>query len=289
LARSELVRELVGRLREAEAAAAEQFASTEPIRHLVVDDLLPDELARRVGAAFPAHDDMKLLRSPREDKYVAAQMDRYDPLLSDALYCFQDREVIAWLGRVTGIEALEPDDNLYLGGISSMGSGQFLNPHIDQSHDRRYERWRVLNLLWYVTPDWDESWGGNLELWPDGPKGGQITIHSRFNRLVVMETHQRSWHSVSPITHGAARRCVSNYCFSVVKPARSRSRHVTSFRGRPEQRARDLVLRADNKLRGVVRRTTGERIFKTDHVFTKPGSGGDEHDDRVGHEEQPPA
>jgi hypothetical protein len=39
--------------------------------------------------------------------------------------------------------------------------------------------------------------GGNLELWPTGPKGQPITIVSKFNRLVVMITHKQSWHSVS--------------------------------------------------------------------------------------------
>ena len=56
----------------------------------------------------------------------------------------------------------------------------------------------MLNLLYYVTPDWTaSSEGANLELWPDGPTGKPVTIVSKFNRLVVMVAHKGSWHSVS--------------------------------------------------------------------------------------------
>jgi len=73
---------------------------------------------------------------------------------------------------------------------------KLFNPHLDNSHDKDRNMWRALNLLYYVTPDWKIENGGNLELWPKGPKQDQITIHSKFNRLVVMATHNNSWHSV---------------------------------------------------------------------------------------------
>jgi Rps23 Pro-64 3,4-dihydroxylase Tpa1-like proline 4-hydroxylase len=47
-------------------------------------------------------------------------------------------------------------------------------------------RWIVLNLLYYVSPEWDHKYGGNLELWSNGVKANQVTIDSLPNRLVVM-------------------------------------------------------------------------------------------------------
>lgn len=117
---------------------------------------------------------------------------------------------MALIARITGLEALEPDEQLYAGGISMMVKGHFLNPHVDNSHDKARERYRVLNLLYYVSPGWKRENGGNLELWPDGPKGEQITVESRFNRLAVMITNKNSWHSVSEIRVSEARCCVSN-------------------------------------------------------------------------------
>jgi len=81
-------------------------------------------------------------------------MNQYDSVLEEAIYAFQMPAVVARVEQITGLRALEPDTMLYAGGISLMGPGHFLNPHIDNSHDRTRERYRVLNLLYYVSPQW---------------------------------------------------------------------------------------------------------------------------------------
>jgi Rps23 Pro-64 3,4-dihydroxylase Tpa1-like proline 4-hydroxylase len=154
--------------------------------------------------------------------------------------------------HITGIDHLLPDPQLYAGGVSMMVKGSFLNPHLDNSHDAKQKRYRVLNSLYYVTPDWRDEHGGNLELWDQGPGGKQRTIVSRFNRLVLMATDRSSWHSVSPVAHDGRRTCVSNYYFREQPLGSDAYFHATSFRGRPEQPGRDLLLRADNALRTAI-------------------------------------
>jgi len=80
-----------------------------------------------------------------------------------------------------------------------MAKDNFLHPHLDNSHDAERHRWRVLNFLYYVTPDWQLDNGGNLKLWPNGPDQEPLTIESKFNRLLVMATHDSSWHSVNEV------------------------------------------------------------------------------------------
>jgi len=145
----------------------------------------------------------------------------------------------------------------------------FLNPHIDNSHDKDRIKWRVFNLLYYVTPKWEVDFGGNLEIWPLGVKKEQTTILSKFNRLVIMATHDASWHSVSPVTHGGVRCCVSNYYFSDSPSKPNEQFHVTSFRGRPNQIIRDLYLRFDSTIRMGVRRLFSKGIVKTNHLYKK--------------------
>lgn len=128
-----------------------QWSHTAPVHHFVLDDVLPEEWVRQIRAAFPDGHAMALKKSLRELKYVAAQMNRYDPLLEEAIYGFQMPGVVERIGQITGLEALEPDSMLYAGGISLMAPGHFLNPHIDNSHDRFRRRYRVLNLLYYVS------------------------------------------------------------------------------------------------------------------------------------------
>lgn len=212
---------------------------------------------------------MKVKKRLRELKYIAAQMDQYDPILEEALYAFQDSRVVEIVTKITGLRKLEPDALLYAGGISMMSKGHFLNQHIDNSHEKQREKYRVLNLLYYVSPGWDLSKGGNLEVWPDGIKAQQTTIESRFNRLAIMVTDTRSWHSVSPVLTDEQRCCVSNHYFST-EPAESREYfHVTSFRVRPEQKLRDLVRRGDIALRSGVRKLFPNGIVKNKHFYDK--------------------
>jgi Rps23 Pro-64 3,4-dihydroxylase Tpa1-like proline 4-hydroxylase len=180
--------------------------------------------------------------------------------------------VVERVQAITALHALQPDHFLYAGGVSMMGPGHFLNPHVDNSHDKFRERYRVLNLLFYTSPNWNESNGCNLELWPDGPDGPDgtpSTIVSKFNRLVVMVTHQRSWHSVSRNVSSQNRCCVSNYYFSDHPVGDHEYFHVTSFRGRPEQPLRDLVLRADIWMRMAARRFFPKGARENPHFYNR--------------------
>lgn len=227
-------------------------------RHCVVDDLLPPETAQRIADAFPpdgAHFHQR--SSFREHKRTSADLSRYAPILADITYAIQDQAVVACVADITGIASLEPDPLLYAGGLSMMFKGDFLNPHVDNSHDAKRERYRRLNLLYYVTPGWKLENGGNFELW-DERRTAPKTLVSQFNRLVIMETTPTSWHSVSPVTaDGPPRCCVSNYFFSQQSPTGETYFHVTSFDGRPGETLKHLVAGVDNALRNAVSKTLG--------------------------------
>ena len=246
------------------------FKQQDPgIASFYVDDLLPADIAGKIHEIFPNKENMVLRNSLRERKYIAAQMDRYDPLLEEAIYAFQDPRVVDLMTQVTGLRGLLPDEYLYAGGISLMSQGNFLNPHLDNSHDKDRKLYRVLNLLYYVSPDWKEEAGGNLELWDQGVKQPPRVIVSRFNRLAVMMTGKHSWHSVNKVLAARPRTCVSNYYFSAHSPEKEDYFHVTSFRGRPEQRMLNVLLRADAFVRKEIRRIFKLGLVKTKHVYEK--------------------
>jgi Rps23 Pro-64 3,4-dihydroxylase Tpa1-like proline 4-hydroxylase len=239
------------------------------VQSCIIDNLLPENEALEIFRAFPDKNTMMLKKSLRENKYVAAQMNKYPQILEEIIYAFQDPGVLKVVEEITGIPSMVPDEHLYAGGISLMAKDNFLNPHLDNSHDKNREMYRVLNLLYYVTPDWDQEFGGNLELWDNGPKEPQRIITAKFNRLALMATHEKSWHSVSQVVVDRSRCCVSNYYFSS-KPLEDHEYfHVTSFRGRPEQPVRDLVLKGDIALRQAVRSVFKKGIVENKHVYKK--------------------
>lgn len=269
--REEMAALIHARLVEVESQARERYEqSSARIGYFVVDHLLPDAIAHELFSVFPERPSMSLKKSLRENKFVSAQMDRHASVLEECIYAFQAPSVVSVIGRICGSSELQPDEHLYAGGLSRMEPGQYLNPHLDNSHDKDRARWRVLNLLYYVTPQWPEDVGGNLEIWPDGLEGAPIELHSRFNRLIVMATHQASWHSVNPIAGGAAARCcISNYYFSESPVRQTDEFHVTSFRGRPEQPLRDAVLKADIAIRSLVRKVFRKGIVENPHVYKR--------------------
>jgi Rps23 Pro-64 3,4-dihydroxylase Tpa1-like proline 4-hydroxylase len=272
LDRSAMARAIEARLDADHDELVRQWRGSRPIHHFVLDDLLPVQWVESIRAAFPAPADMMLKRSLRELKYVTAQMDKHAPLLEESIYAFQMPGVVSRIEQITGLRALEPDEMLYAGGLSMMGPGHFLNPHVDNSHDKFRKRYRVLNLLFYTSPGWVEANGANLELWPQGPTGKPMTIVSRCNRLVVMVTHEGSWHSVSSNRSREDRCCVSNYYFSQHPVGEREYFHVTSFRGRPEQRVRDWVLRGDIWLRMAIRKLFPDGIRENPHFYGRGNS-----------------
>jgi len=261
---------IVKRLQEEKSQLKNQYAKTKnQIGFFYLDNLLPKELATLIFENFPSTEKAILKKTLKEFKYIAYQMDKYESILEEITYAFQDVKVVKLIQEICDLHSVSADEHLYAGGLSMMKKGNFLNPHLDNSHDKDRNQWRVLNLLYYVTPNWQDSYGGNLELWPEGLDGKPINIISKFNRLVVMSTHQSSWHSVNKVIANNTRCCVSNYYFSENPLLNTDTFHVTSFRGRPTQKLKDLVLRFDNKLRMGIRKIFKKGIRENPHQFKK--------------------
>jgi len=224
-------------------------------RHFYLDELLPQSDVEEIYAAFPRNGEGFFDReSFREKKRTSANLSDFNAILSDITYAIQDVRVVNKVSELCSMKSIEPDPKLYAGGLSMMFPNDYLNPHIDNSHDGDRSKYRRLNLLYYVSPDWSFDNGGNFELWNEErtiPK----TIISHQNRLVVMETNKTSWHSVSKVNAERPRCCVSNYYFSEISPDGDEYFHVTSFLGRPEQPFRRYLGVLDNGLRNLVSRT----------------------------------
>ncbi len=251
-------------------ALEQQFNSTKDcIGFFYLDDLLPKELAKTIYENFPKVEDTIKRDSIRELKYTAFQMNKYDDLLEEVIYAFQDKRIVNLIGEICKISKISADEELYAGGLSLMKNGNFLNPHLDNSHDKDRNRWRVLNVLYYITPNWKKDFGGNLEIWPKGIKGQEITVESKYNRLVVMATHKNSWHSVSKVNTDLVRCCVSNYYFSEKPFLPSDTFHVTTFRGRPSEKLKDFILQIDNKVRQGLRVVFKKGLRENPHHYKK--------------------
>jgi Rps23 Pro-64 3,4-dihydroxylase Tpa1-like proline 4-hydroxylase len=271
--REELVNHILSRLEKDAEKLKQDFAADKGIRtrFTAIDGFLPEDIAIRVNNAFPALEQMRLLDSFRERKFTSKSFEKFNPLITDITFAFQDTRVIDAIARLTGIEDAVGDPHLYAGGISAMAKGHFLNPHIDNSHDYEQKNYRVLNVLYYCTPNWKVENGGNLELWDEKVRE-RVEIPSFFNRLVLMATNDKSWHSVNEVKTDCIRCCVSNYYFSPHSPNGYETAHVTFFEARPEQKLLRILTKADGYARTIARKFVKKGFAKRD-LFESPPNG----------------
>jgi Rps23 Pro-64 3,4-dihydroxylase Tpa1-like proline 4-hydroxylase len=252
------------RLRAAKDELAAAFGTPNAIRYAVLDRLLPDELALRVSMDMPPPSVLLRRSSPGERKYVSAAIDALPAELRSLILAFNHSAVVRSIGEITAITDIEPDEQLYNGGITIMGAGDYMCPHLDNSHDFAAARRRKLALIYYLTPRWKYAFGGQLELWDDGPNRPPHEIAYCFNRLVLIEETLRSWHSVRPVVANAQRTSITAYYYSRSTGERVR---LTRFRGRPGQVMRNLSCTFDFLLRSSVHRVFGNAVRRNQHLY----------------------
>ena len=218
-------------------------------QYFYIDNLLPiDDVDEIYNEYLKNTDKWIISRGLFERKSTLKEIDTLGSIIPAITDSFHSPEVVNAISNITGIKELVPDPSLYAGGMSRMKKGDFLSPHIDNSHDQPKLRYRRLNLLYYVSPDWKSENGGNLELWDKKVKTAHEIV-SVFNRLVIMKTNDTSYHSVNEVKIDQPRCCVSNYYFTEISEKGYDYHHVTSAGGWPGQH----FLRALGKAHTVTR------------------------------------
>ena len=249
--KNQLVDLIVQRLHDMTEPLKREFFHEHPIkvaRHFALDNLLPDELAERIYADFPKPNQMRLLTGYNKCKLKQSSFKDTSSLLKDLTSAIQDPRVIAAIEEITEIKGQIADPTPLAGGVSALFKGHFINPHLDNSHDMGKKNYRTVNLLYYVSPNWERANGGHYEIWDESVQQS-VVVPCCFNRLVVMETNHTSWHSVSPVLVDAPRCCVFNYYFSEQSPEGKPYYNVTAFSPRPEQKVHRTVASIKNRMR----------------------------------------
>jgi hypothetical protein len=214
------------------------FASSLPFHHVVLDNFFTQEVAERIVAEFPAHDDSAWTVSydnPVEKKKACSHWDKFPASIYNAIFylCSKDFEKI--VTEITGNEKVYADYGLHGGGMHSHCNGGMLNIHKDYSIHPKLKLMRNYNLIVYMTPDWDPSWGGGLELWSHNeetnqPKECVTKVENKFNRAILFDTTKNSWHGLPEklvCPENVSRRSLATYYVSEVSElAEKRNRAV---------------------------------------------------------------
>ncbi len=193
----------------------------------MIDNFLDAAFAERLHSEFPIFERGNNLGEDgqRGGKSTLEKVRSLGPAYAQLDDTIKSAEFLEALGELTGINGLLYDPWYLGGGTHESRSGTALDVHIDFNLHPS-ERWhRRLNMLIYLNPVWEPQWGGNFEFFrdPHASPSPDRSVTPHFNRCVIFETSERSWHGFDqiqlPPEHAAlSRRSVALYFYSRDRP-----------------------------------------------------------------------
>lgn len=216
------------------------YTLANPFPHIVIDDFIPNDLAVQCYNQMSQHEDWmfdSMMGYPEDerDSQVNKWWTPYDsdsknkiesdmPAVWKCLQYFNSRPFLLFLEKLTGIKDLIADVDFEGGGIHKIKNGGRLELHSDYNKHPNKDIWRRINLLLYLTPNWD--YNGHLDLYEKEPLVKVKSILPTFNRAVIFNTTDDSIHG-HPIPLVCPEE-ISRYSFALYYFTKDRPEHEKS-------------------------------------------------------------
>lgn len=215
------------------------FEQGKPFKYVVIDNFLIPEIAQTLLKDFPSFDLNKAINEVGKIGGKAVQENLAEISLNYRILAehIESKNFLNLISQITGIEGLINDPTFYGGGTHENLNGQELDPHIDFNLDERNWYHRRLNVIIFLNEEWQESWGGALELHsnPREPDENKIKAFlPLFNRCIIFETNEYSWHGFTQIKlpsekQHLSRKSISIYLYTKTRPASEIAPPHTTF------------------------------------------------------------
>ena len=201
------------------------YINANPFPNIVIDDFFNEEFLNDVLNEFP-----NLSKKQNSDSYVNqneikfANNDykNFSPNIKYIFDYLNSEEFILFLQSITSIkEKLIGDQAFNGGGLHEIKRGGLLKIHTDFNRHPSLELDRRLNVLIYLNKDWEESYGGHLQLWDKDMKYCKKKYLPNFNSMVIFGTTDFSNHGhPDPLTcpNDRSRKSLATYYYSDGRP-----------------------------------------------------------------------
>jgi hypothetical protein len=191
-----------------------EFQSRKPFKYLVIDNFLPIKKANNLLKSFPKIESEKWIvgydkennpikfakDNPFEKKLIAISDRNKFPSNHKKIFHFFNSQIFLNLIKdLTGINNLLIDTTGRHAGLRGMLEGSYQHIHSDAMIHPDTGLRKRLSVILYLNKEWDESMGGSLELWDDNMTNCADKIIPAFNRLVIFECTEKSYHGVPDI------------------------------------------------------------------------------------------
>lgn len=198
------------------------FAAQEPFPHAVIDDIFDPAFLRDVLGEFPAAD--KDVWDRAEDHGIQVKLRSkwqsdvdIEPKTRELVHFLNSGAFLRRISQLTGIERLISDPYYTGGGLNCILPGGLLDVHCDGNWHHDMAVHRRLNAILYLNENWQPEWRGEFEFWDRDMTACVKSIVPAFNRLIVFETHDYSYHGhPEPLLcpEGESRKSVIVYYYT---------------------------------------------------------------------------
>lgn len=196
------------------------FGTNSPFDHCVVDDFFEIDVARQLEMDFPAYMNKRWMvyDNALEHKKALNSWESF-PTCTYRAFCELYSDHMLSLLSTALEQPVFADHGLNGGGWHIHGTGGNLNPHLDYSIHPKTGLERVINIIIYLSQDLQAVHGGHFGLWQHdaaarAPGSLAREIEPKFNRAVLFNTTQNSWHGMSrplSVPEGIYRKSLAIY------------------------------------------------------------------------------
>tara|TARA_A100001011_G_scaffold400590_1_gene516598 strand:+ start:943 stop:1722 length:780 start_codon:yes stop_codon:yes gene_type:complete len=231
--------------------ASKSWKKAKPFSHVIIDNFFDNKIAKQLESEFPDFDSKEWdnYNNAIEEKKACNKWKVFPSLTYQTFQFLNSSTFVDKISNIfLGASALKPDSGLHGGGWHIHKRGGKLNTHLDYSMHPKLKLQRKINIIIYLNSKWKKTWGGNLGFWGNksyrSPGKLYKEIMPKFNRAVIFDTTQNSWHGLpNPINCPDKQYRKSLAVYYLIEPKKSTNkRSKVLFAPNEEQKKDKKVL-----------------------------------------------
>lgn len=252
----------------------DEFKTQHPYHHCIVDNFFSSQLAVQLEKEFPDYNSSQwyVYRNPLENKKALNSWDTFPKHTYQVMSYLSSPQFIEGILQKKLNTPFFADPGLHGGGWHIHGECGNLNPHLDYHIHPKLGLVRKLNLIIYLSQSlFPEEHGGHFGLWEHDlnsnlPGKLMKEITPIFNRAVLFDTTQNSWHGMSrPLTvpQGIFRKSLAIYYLTPLQETDMTARKRALFAPRPEQKGNPVI---EAIIKKRVEENSSQEVYRTENT-----------------------